>query len=70
MTKWVVAFDSLFGGADVNQAASVAARPPSAQPGGAKDWYVAIEDSQVGPVDVAEIEQRWDARELSEDSLA
>lgn len=40
------------------------------RPVGEKEWYVAIDDSQVGPIDVGEIEQRWDARELDDDSLA
>lgn len=41
----------------------------SSRPAGEKEWYVAIEDSQVGPIDVAEIEQRWDGKELDEDTL-
>ncbi len=45
---------------------AVAARSPA----GEKEWYVAIEDAQIGPIDVSEIEQRWDERELSAESLA
>ncbi len=44
--------------------------PGSTRPAGEKEWYVAIDDSQVGPIDLAEVEQRWDGRELDEDSLA
>ncbi|MEL6544409.1 MAG: GYF domain-containing protein [Myxococcota bacterium] len=44
--------------------------PDSTRPAGEKEWYVAIDDSQVGPIDLAEVEQRWDGRELDEDSLA
>ena len=66
------AFDSLFA------AESPAAKSASAFGGHAPntpstvggEWYVAIEDSQIGPVGMAEIEQRWDARELTEESLA
>lgn len=43
---------------------------PAGTAPGEKEWYVAVDDSQVGPIDVAEIEQRWDARELTEDNLA
>lgn len=44
--------------------------PESSRPAGEKEWYVAIDDSQVGPIDLGEVEQRWDSRELDEDSLA
>lgn len=37
---------------------------------GEKEWYIAIDDSQIGPIDLAEVEQRWDAEELDEESLA
>ncbi|MFC1609366.1 GYF domain-containing protein [Myxococcota bacterium] len=47
-----------------------AAPAPSSRPPGEKEWYVAIDESQIGPVDLAEIEQRWDGLELDEDSLA
>ncbi|MBI5508892.1 MAG: zinc-ribbon domain-containing protein [Deltaproteobacteria bacterium] len=56
--------DSAFG------SAPAAAPAPSGRPAGEKEWYVAIDDAQIGPVDVREIEERWDAHELSEDSLA
>lgn len=67
------AFDSLFGG---GAAAGPAALPESPAPAasttsaGEREWYVAIDDSQVGPIDLLEVEQRWDARDLTEDSLA
>jgi hypothetical protein len=80
------AFDSLFGGGAAATAPTVggsaglgslaaavapsAAAAPAAKKAGEKEWYVAIDDSQVGPIDVGEIEQRWDAREIEEDSLA
>jgi predicted Zn finger-like uncharacterized protein len=46
--------------------------PRSAPAAGANDkiWFVAIGEAQVGPLDVAEVHQRWDAGELHEDSLA
>ena len=50
--------------------APASAPVPSARPAGEKEWYVAIDEAQIGPVDLREIEQRWDAKELSEDSLA
>ncbi|MEO1173165.1 MAG: MJ0042-type zinc finger domain-containing protein, partial [Myxococcota bacterium] len=34
----------------------------SSRPAGEKEWYVAIEDSQVGPIDIGEVEERWDGR--------
>jgi predicted Zn finger-like uncharacterized protein len=43
---------------------------PSGRPAGEKEWYVAIDEAQIGPVDLREVEQRWDAKELSEDSLS
>lgn len=46
------------------------ASAPARRPAGEKEWYVAVEDSQIGPVDLSEIEQRWDGKELDEDSLA
>ena len=72
--------DSLFGGGanswdDFGEGAESAAAPTAqapafSTPAGEKEWYVAIDESQVGPIDVREIEERWDAQELSEDSLA
>lgn len=68
------AFDTLFSGND--EKASGAWGTPSAptmqapSAGGEKEWYVAIDDAQVGPIDMAEMTQRWDAREVTEDSLA
>ena len=74
------AFDSLFsGGSDDkgaaawgNQATTAMHAPAAgaAAVGGEKEWYVAIDDAQVGPIDMAEMTQRWDAKEISEDSLA
>lgn len=40
------------------------------RPTGEKEWYVAIDDCQVGPIDIGEVEQRWDEREIDEESLA
>ncbi|MBC7793164.1 MAG: DUF4339 domain-containing protein [Clostridia bacterium] len=42
---------------------------PSSDRGGERVWYVAIEDAQVGPVNLAEVEERWDAKEIDEDTL-
>lgn len=66
------AFDSLFGGHSASTPAQESTAGTFSAPAaaGEKEWYVAIDDSQVGPVDVAEIEQRWDGRDLNEDSLA
>jgi hypothetical protein len=47
-----------------------AAPAPSSRPAGEKEWYVAIDESQIGPIDLHEIEQRWDSLEIDEDSLA
>ncbi len=44
-----------------------AAEAPAAS--GATEWFVAINDSQVGPLDVAGVRSHWDKGELSADSL-
>jgi len=36
---------------------------------GERVWYVAIEDAQVGPINMAEVEERWDSKEIDEDTL-
>ncbi len=36
---------------------------------GERVWYVAIEDAQVGPINMAEVEERWDGKEIDEDTL-
>ncbi len=68
------AFDSLFGGAPATGASAGTEEPAAPAPdtaeAGEREWYVAVEDSQVGPIDLREIEQRWDALELNEDSLS
>lgn len=71
------AFDTLFGsgglgGEPASQSPSVGQSEPSpsADMGGPKEWYVAIDESQIGPINVGEIEQRWKRSELDEDSLA
>ena len=33
------------------------------------EWYVAIEDEQIGPLSVAEVKARWEAGEISPDNL-
>ncbi|HSI03762.1 MAG TPA: GYF domain-containing protein [Myxococcota bacterium] len=43
--------------------------PVSSDRGGERVWYVAIEDAQVGPVNLAEVEERWDNKEIDEDTL-
>ena len=35
-----------------------------------KEWFVAIDDTDVGPVDILEIENRWNASDLTAESLA
>lgn len=35
-----------------------------------KEWFVAVGDAQLGPLDKAEVHGRWDAGDLHEDSLA
>lgn len=60
-------------GADFNLAFE--AEPPApalAAPSPAfsdKEWYVAYEDNQIGPLDIVELERRWDAGEVTEDTL-
>ena len=50
--------------------ADTSALAPSMRAPGEKEWYVAVDEAQIGPVDIAEIEQRWDALEVDEDTLA
>ena len=45
------------------------AQAPSADRAGERTWYVAIEDAQVGPINLAEVEERWDSGEIDEDTL-
>lgn len=61
---------------DADEQARQQAAPASAQPEAAattkvatKEWFVAIGDAQLGPLDVAEVHSRWDAGDLHEDSL-
>lgn len=35
-----------------------------------EEWYVAISDEQVGPMGLGEVENRWEAGEITPDSLA
>ncbi|MBW1811059.1 MAG: zinc-ribbon domain-containing protein [Deltaproteobacteria bacterium] len=35
-----------------------------------EEWYCAIEDEQVGPLGLAEVENRWESGQISPDSLA
>lgn len=50
---------------------SVSGSPESAPTTGPdRHWFVAIDDVDVGPIDIAEIEARWRAGELSASSLA
>lgn len=65
------AFDGAAGGLGLAALAGAAApAAAAAKKAGEKEWYVAIDDSQVGPIDIGEIEQRWDGNEIEEDSLA
>jgi hypothetical protein len=66
------AFDSLFGGgaASAPAAATAANDQEAATPAGDKEWYVAIDEAQVGPVDLHEIQERWENGEINEESLA
>lgn len=43
--------------------------PASQRPRGEKEWYVAIDDSQLGPVDIGDIEEKWDSEDVDEDTL-
>ncbi len=65
------AFDSAFGG---GPGQAEAARPAagdevsSADPG--QDWYVAIDDNQVGPLPATGVKARWESGEIGPDTLA
>lgn len=68
-------FQSSFGGAgggDTDMALGQLEQqqaPVSSDRGGERVWYVAIEDAQVGPVNLSEVEERWDGKEIDEDTL-
>ena len=71
------AFDSMFSDGESKTSAWDSGKNASSTSGlggdtvsGEKEWYVAIDDAQVGPIDLAEMRQRWDAREIDDDSLA
>jgi predicted Zn finger-like uncharacterized protein len=79
------AFETAFGGASVGLAAEAAAAAAAA-PGPApeeparaadavaaetiSDWYVAVNDEQVGPLPAAAVKARWEAGEVGPDTLA
>lgn len=58
---------------DVEAMQKVEAEQEMAKPAAVKDetpeWYVAIEDNQVGPMTVRDVLERWEAGQLAADSL-
>jgi predicted Zn finger-like uncharacterized protein len=64
-------FADTFGNAAAQPAASAAAPAPEPAATPAKaEWYVAINDEQVGPIADAELQQRWDSAQITGASLA
>jgi predicted Zn finger-like uncharacterized protein len=59
------AFDSAFGGSEGPGAA-----PPPPEPDLGQDWYVAIDDNQVGPLPAGGVKARWESGEVGPDTLA
>ena len=51
-------------------AASATAPAAAASPDEKPEWYVAINDDQVGPVTRADLQARWDKGEVKRDTLA
>ncbi len=49
--------------------ATAPAEPPAPAVEGSSDWYVAIEDRQVGPLSAEEVRKRWEASEIGPDTL-
>jgi len=45
-------------------------RQPEAEEEDREEWYVAIKDEQVGPMDLAEVENRWESGEINPKTLA
>lgn len=58
---------------DVEAMQQVEAEQEMARPAGVKEeeaeWYVAIDDNQVGPITVTEVVDKWEAGDLAADSL-
>jgi predicted Zn finger-like uncharacterized protein len=52
------------------QAEQDRAQRGTAKPAPAKEWYVAIDDQQVGPLTVDEVKERWDSRQVGPNTLA
>ncbi|HVI74524.1 MAG TPA: GYF domain-containing protein [Anaeromyxobacteraceae bacterium] len=61
------AFDSAFGSGGPATSAAPAA-PSESEPG--QDWYVAIDDNQVGPLPADGVKSRWESGEVGPDTLA
>lgn len=66
------AFDSAFG---AGPAAGAEAPRPAAEGEGStaelgQDWYVAIDDNQVGPIPPTGVKARWESGEIGPDTLA
>lgn len=59
-------FASQFGSEQAKNDAAPAAAAPAAK----AEWYVAINDEQVGPIGDAELTQRWERADLAPSSLA
>jgi predicted Zn finger-like uncharacterized protein len=78
------AFQNVFGGGSAAIAAEKATAHPAAPPpdatnpahngvGSAEaihDWYVAIDDTQVGPLAASAVKTRWESAEIGPDTLA
>ncbi|MFL5271537.1 MAG: GYF domain-containing protein, partial [Anaeromyxobacteraceae bacterium] len=78
------AFQNVFGGGSAAIAAEKATAHPAAPPAEASnpahngvagaeaihDWYVAIDDAQVGPLAAAAVKTRWESAEIGPDTLA
>jgi predicted Zn finger-like uncharacterized protein len=52
------------------QAEQDRAQRVTAKPAPVKEWYVAIDEQQVGPLTVDEVKERWDARQVGPATLA
>ncbi|MCC6809058.1 MAG: zinc-ribbon domain-containing protein [Deltaproteobacteria bacterium] len=67
-------FGASFGGGEAAAAAPASAPAEQAAPAAATmaraEWYVAINDEQVGPITDADVAQRWDRGDLTAASLA
>ncbi|HEX8908761.1 MAG TPA: GYF domain-containing protein, partial [Anaeromyxobacteraceae bacterium] len=63
------AFDSAFGGTSPGAPGGAEPGAPS-EPDLGQDWYVAVDDNQVGPIPAADVKSRWESGEVGPDTLA